>query len=73
MDYFAASRFGTKLTREIMEGKKAPSRNMWNGKPYRTAAQKRDARREAYRGNDGTFHSDAPVSWHPVPRGSVSL
>ena len=62
------SPFQTKLTREIMEGKKAPTRNMWNGKPYRTRAEKAEARAKARRCNDGAFRSTAPVSWHPVPR-----
>lgn len=61
-------RYATKLTREIFEGKKNPSRNMWNGKPYRTAKQKREARETAERCRDGAFRSPAPVSWHPVPR-----
>lgn len=64
----AARRFGTKLTHEILEGKKNPARNMWNGKPYRTKAQKIVARAEAEKCRDGTFRSTAPVSWHPVPR-----
>ena len=71
MDYIAASRFGTKLTRETLEGKKNPSRNMWNGKPYRTKAQKAEARRVASPCSDGTWRSHAPVSWHPVPRNNT--
>lgn len=63
------SPYATKLTREIFEGKAVPSRNMWNGKPFRTASQKREAKRTAERKKDGAWRTDAPVSWHPVPRG----
>jgi hypothetical protein len=66
------SPFMTKLTREILDGKANPSRNMWNGKPYRTRAQKIDARREARKCKDGAYRSAAPVSWHPVPRQSAA-
>lgn len=73
MDYQAARYYGTKLTREILEGKANPSRNMWNGKPYRTKAQKAEARSDAEKCSDGAFRSNASVSWHPVPRqGSAS-
>lgn len=44
-------------------------RSMHNGKPYRTKAQKVLARETAYKGKDGTFHSTAPVSHHPKPKG----
>jgi hypothetical protein len=66
VDYAAAHRFGTKLTREILEGKPNPSRNMWNGKPYRTKAQKASARADARN------HTTAPVSWHPVHRNNAA-
>lgn len=62
----------TKLTREILDGKKSPQRDMTNRKPYRTKAQKRIARENAYRAADGAWRTDAGVSFHPVPRGSVS-
>lgn len=71
MDYIAARRFGTKLTREILEGKANPSRNPWNGKPYRTKAQKAEARSRASKRDDGAYRSLAPVSWHPIPRQSA--
>jgi len=62
------SQYRTKLTREIQDGEKNPSRNMWNGKPYRTVRQKELARDSAERCNDGAYRSSAPVSWHPAPR-----
>ncbi len=71
MDYLAARRFGTKLTNEILDGKPAPARNMWNGKPYRTKQQKQWARESAERCSDGAWRSDASKSWHPLPRGSA--
>ena len=63
-------RYATKLTREIFEGKVNPSRNMHNRKPYRTRAQKAEARDKARRCGDGAWRSSAPVSWHPEPRGN---
>ena len=62
------SPYATKLTREIFEGHRSPSRNMTNGKPYRTAKQKAEARANATKRADGTWRSDAPVSFHPVAR-----
>lgn len=41
---------------------------MYNGKPYRTKAQKYDARHFATKRDDGAFRSTAPVSMHPIPR-----
>lgn len=38
--------------------------DMTNRKPYRTAAQKYEARRIAYKCADGTWRSTAPVSFH---------
>lgn len=40
--------------------------NMSNRKPYRTKAQKAEARETAYKTKDGYYHSPAPVSYHPV-------
>ena len=37
--------------------------NMVNGKPYRTANQKAEARRLARKDKDGTYRSTAPVSY----------
>lgn len=62
------SPYMTKLTREILEGKKSPARNMWNGKPYRTKAQKVEARKSAHRCADGAYRSAAPITFHPIPR-----
>lgn len=62
----------TKLTREIWEGKKNPSINMWNGKPFRTKRNKALAREHATKRADGAWRvslADAPVSYHPTPRG----
>ena len=42
--------------------------NMQNRKPYRTPAQKAEAKRVAQRGDDGTFRSAAPVSFHRATR-----
>jgi hypothetical protein len=42
--------------------------NMQNRKPYRTASQKEVAQRMAYKGEDGTYHSSAPVSFHGAYR-----
>lgn len=39
-----------------------------NYKPYRTKAQKKVARETAYKGKDGHWHSDAPVSYHHVKK-----
>lgn len=60
--------YETKLTREIREGKTAPSRNMWNGKPFRTRSQKSAARNTAEKRADGAYRSTAPLSYHPTPR-----
>ena len=43
--------------------------SLHNRKPYRTKAQKAEARRLAYRAKDGTWRSNAPFSCHPAPRG----
>lgn len=40
------------------------NRDMTNRKPYRTAAQKAEARRTAEKGKDGVWRSNAPVSYH---------
>ena len=42
---------------------------LWNRKPYRTKAQKAEARRTAVKCQDGTWRSKAPVSLHPKPKG----
>ena len=39
-------------------------RNMKNRKPYRTAAQKRTARKAAVKSPDGTYRAATPVSYH---------
>lgn len=38
--------------------------NMINRKPYRTKAQKETASRMAHKGEDGAWHSAAPLSFH---------
>jgi len=38
--------------------------DMSNKKPYRTAAQKAEARKTAVRCEDGAWRSTAPVSYH---------
>jgi hypothetical protein len=40
---------------------------MSNRKPYRTKAQKAEARRTARKGGDGAWRSDAPFSIHGAP------
>ncbi|MBO9194369.1 hypothetical protein J5277_09650 [Rhizobium sp. 16-449-1b] len=45
--------------------------NMLNRKPYRTAAQKAEARRTAELVN-GTHVSSAPVSYHRAPKSKVA-
>ena len=38
--------------------------DMNNYKPYRTKVQKEEARRTAIKGKDGTWRSNASVSYH---------
>lgn len=45
--------------------------NMHNRKPYRTAAQRQEARRTATM-VDGRHVSNAPVSFHRAPKGRVA-
>jgi hypothetical protein len=40
---------------------------MFNRKPYRTKAQKAEARRTARKGADGAWRSEAPFSIHGEP------
>jgi hypothetical protein len=40
---------------------------MFNRKPYRTEAQKAEARRTAHKGNDGAWRSNAPFCLHGQP------
>ncbi len=40
---------------------------MFNRKPYRTNAQKAEARRTARKGTDGAWRSNAPFSLHGEP------
>lgn len=49
--------YQTKLSREGQI-------NMLNRKPYRTAAQKAQARKDAVKCDDGAYRSTAPVSFH---------
>lgn len=65
------SPFETQLTRETREGKANPSRNMWNGKPFRTQRGKAAAREIASVREDGAYRSSAPREFHPLPRRSV--
>lgn len=58
------SPYRTKLTRDMMEGVKNPSRNPINRKPYRTPQQKANARKSAYRAETGEWRSPTPVSYH---------
>lgn len=54
----------TQTTQDMFDGKKTPSRNMVNRKPYRTAAQKAEARATAVKCDDGAYRSSAPVSYN---------
>ena len=40
-------------------------RDMSNKKPYRTKELKALAREKAWKGKDGTWHSDVDVLYHP--------
>jgi hypothetical protein len=51
----------TQITREGI----AAGPDLTNRKPYRTKAQKALARKTAYKADDGTYRSTAPVSYHP--------
>ncbi|MCG7507095.1 hypothetical protein [Mesorhizobium retamae] len=42
--------------------------NMTNRKPYRSASQTQAARATASKGDDGAYHSSAPVSYHSAGR-----
>lgn len=44
------------------------TRDLSNRKPYRTKAQKTEARAKAWKRKDGTWQSSAPVSMHPEVR-----
>jgi hypothetical protein len=48
--------------------KKQQERDMANRKPYRTKAQKIEAKRTAVKCADGTWRSPAPVSFHKEPK-----
>jgi hypothetical protein len=66
-----SSPYATERTRAIMEGRKEKDNLMsYNGKPFRTKAQKRIARESARR-HKGTWVSSAPVSHHPRPKGDA--
>jgi hypothetical protein len=54
----------TQITRDGL----AAGPNMTNGKPYRTKAQKAEARAKARKDDDGTYRSSAPVSYHPTAK-----
>lgn len=57
----------TQYTREVAEGKREPKIYMWNGKPFRTAAQLEVSKRVQRKGNEGNWYSNAPVSRHSRP------
>jgi hypothetical protein len=54
----------TQTTRDMFDGIRPPRVNMTNAKPFRTRAQKAEARETARLCNDGTWRSGAPVSYH---------
>jgi hypothetical protein len=43
-------------------------RSMYNGKPYRSKTLKELARKQAYKGTDGAYHSAVEVLFHPKPK-----
>lgn len=45
-------------------------RNMTNRKPYRSKALKAQAKKNAYVGVDGAFHSNTEVMFHSSPKGN---
>lgn len=61
--------YATRVTRMMLAGNSNPQPSRHNRKPYRTAKQKREARRTCRRADDGAYYSSAPVSFHPAPRG----
>jgi hypothetical protein len=42
-----------------------PRRNYSNGKPYRSARLRAEAKATAYKGKDGTYHSAVATLIHP--------
>lgn len=56
--------FATKLTRDWDLGPDKRTRSMRNGKPYRTAALKAEAKKKARRGKDGAYHCNVPTHLH---------
>lgn len=69
MDY---SIWMTERTRAHIEGRAEKAALMLqNKKPFRNKAQKESARRSASIRSDGAWRSDAPVSFHPAPRGAA--
>lgn len=44
-----------------------PVHPYWNRKPFRTKAQKAEARKMARRCEDGAWRSPAPISMHAAP------
>ena len=62
--------YATEITLAKLEGR-APnmSRVNHNKKPYRTKAQKAEARNRAHKCDDGAWRCNVPVSYHPAPKG----
>lgn len=58
----------TQVTRQMLDGVKSPTRNMTNGKPYRSARLKAEARAKATRRDDGAYRSPVAVLFHPVAK-----
>lgn len=57
----------TALTRQKMQGITNPERSMRNRKPYRTQAQRDEARDSAKRNEHGTFTCGVDLSYHAAP------
>ena len=61
--------YATERTKAQIEGRREKESVMnYNGKPYRTKAQKQRARSTAELWEDGVYRSNAAVSYHPTPR-----
>lgn len=64
--------YATEITLAKLEGR-APNmaKVNHNKKPYRTKAQKAEARNRAYKCDDGAYRCSVPVSYHPAPKGAA--
>ncbi|MGI4744921.1 MAG: hypothetical protein ACRYGI_11500 [Janthinobacterium lividum] len=54
----------TQTTADMFNGRKPARVNMTNRKPFRTAEQKKAARANATKRDDGTYRTTAPYNFH---------